>query len=151
MYWGLARRAGAGRLGYDRGRLRTLRPQQRQLLAPALGPAARRARRLGGAGPALVGGGLDRFHVGIGEAEMMADLMHQHVGHERAEGLLVLGPVVEDRAAVEPDHVRELPGRRGRPALREADAAEEAQKIEGAVEAHLAQRLVVWELLHPHD
>ena len=82
---------------------------------------------------------------------MMADLVHQHVGHERAERLLVLGPIIEERAAVEPDHVRELPGRRRRPALREADAAEQAQKIEGAVEAHLAQRLVVRELLHPHD
>src|SRR5215204_4335424 len=53
---------------------------------------------------------------------------HQHVGHERAERLLVLGPIIEERAAVEPDHVRELPGRRRRPVLRKADAAEQAQK-----------------------
>ena len=42
----------------------------------------------------------------------------------------MLGPIIEQRAAVEPDHVRELPGRRRRPVLRKADAAEEAQKIE---------------------
>ena len=32
--------------------------------------------------------------------------MHQHVGHDLAQRLLVLGPVVEDRPAVEPDWVR---------------------------------------------
>jgi hypothetical protein len=40
--------------------------------------------------------------------------------------------------------------RRRRPVLRKADAAEEAQKIEGALEAHLAQRLVVREILNSH-
>src|SRR6185436_14304272 len=82
---------------------------------------------------------------------MMPDLVHQHVRHERAQRLLMLGPIVEDRPAIEPDHVRELPGHERRPALREAYAAEQPEEIERAVEAHLAQRLVVGELLDPDD
>ena len=34
---------------------------------------------------------------------MMAELVDEHVGDDRAQRLLVLGPVVEDGAAVEPD------------------------------------------------
>src|SRR4051812_44696419 len=36
------------------------------------------------------------------------------------------------------------------PSCARPDAAEEAQKIEGALEAHVAQRLVVREILNPH-
>ena len=35
--------------------------------------------------------------------------------------------------------------------MREADALEEAEDVEGALEAHLAQRLVVREIIDPHD
>src|SRR5437016_1837826 len=47
---------------------------------------------------------LERLHVVVGEAEMVADLVHQHMGDDRAQRLVVLGPVVEDRPAVEPHH-----------------------------------------------
>src|SRR5215207_8310740 len=82
---------------------------------------------------------------------MMPDLVHQHVRYERAQRLLMLGPIVEDRAPIEPDHVRELPGHERRAALRQADAAEQPEEIERAVEAHLAQSLVVGKLLDPDD
>ena len=36
---------------------------------------------------------------------MMADLVDQHVADDVAEGLVVLGPVIQDRPAVEPNHV----------------------------------------------
>src|SRR5262245_29637829 len=51
---------------------------------------------------------LDRRHVVVGEAEMVADLVHQHVGDDGTKRLVVLGPVVEDRPPVEPDHVGHL-------------------------------------------
>src|SRR5215208_4785961 len=105
---------------------------------------------LGCLGSALFRSRLDRFHVGVGEAEMMADLVHQDVGDERAKRLLVLGPVVDDRPAVEPDHVGELSRYERGPALSQPDAAEKSEKVEGAVVAHLAQGLVVREILHPH-
>src|ERR1700730_11216249 len=54
----------------------------------------------------LARAGLDRLHVGVREAEMVADLVDQHMAHDVAQRLLVLGPVIQDRAAVEPDHVR---------------------------------------------
>ncbi len=53
---------------------------------------------------------LDRLHVLVRKAEMVPDLVHQHVRDEVAKGFLVLGPVVQQRHAVEPDHVGELPG-----------------------------------------
>src|SRR3954454_5594661 len=43
VHWGLARRARADRLGDDRGRLRTLRPQQRQRARGAGSSACRPA------------------------------------------------------------------------------------------------------------
>ena len=45
---------------------------------------------------------------------MVADLVHQHVGDDGAQAVLVLGPVVEDRPAVEPDHVGHLLQNTGR-------------------------------------
>src|SRR5271163_1867632 len=48
----------------------------------------------------------DRLHVGVGEAEMMADLMHQHVLDDGAERFIVLGPIIQDRATIKPNHVR---------------------------------------------
>src|ERR1041384_1497212 len=44
----------------------------------------------------------DRLHVGVRQAEMVADLVHQHVRDDRAQRVVVLGPVVEDRTAIEP-------------------------------------------------
>src|SRR5829696_4006636 len=105
---------------------------------------------LGCLGSALFRSRLDRFHVGVGEAEMMADLAHQDVGDQGAKRRLVLGPVVDDRPAVEPDHVGELSRYERGPALSQPDAAEKSEKVEGAVVAHLAQGLVVREILHPH-
>lgn len=38
-----------------------------------------------GSGLRSIGPVLDRLHVVVGEAEMMADFVHQHVGHDIAE------------------------------------------------------------------
>src|SRR5258707_4677785 len=51
--------------------------------------------------------GLDRLHIGVRQPEMVPDLVDQDVADDIAQGFLVLGPVVEDRASVEPDHVAE--------------------------------------------
>src|SRR3954469_5045038 len=40
--------------------------------------------------------GLDRFHVGIREPEVMADLVDQHMAYDMAERLVVFGPVIQD-------------------------------------------------------
>src|SRR5215475_11247772 len=42
----------------------------------------------------LSSGRLNRLHIGVGQAEMVADLVDQHVADDVAERLLVLGPVV---------------------------------------------------------
>ena len=58
--------------------------------------------------PGSVRLGFDCLHVGVGKAEMVADLMDQHVGNDGAERVLMLTPIVEDWPAVEPDHVGHL-------------------------------------------
>src|SRR5260370_30001054 len=63
---------------------------------------------------------LDGVHVVVRQAEMVADLVHQHMGDDRPQRLLVLAPIIEDRPAVEPDHVRHL-HRRAVLAERQAD------------------------------
>src|SRR5579872_6959534 len=65
----------------------------------------------------------DPFHVGIAEPEMVADLVDQHVADDRVQVLTGLAPIVEDRPAVEKDHV-ELRPRVADAAPRQRGAAE---------------------------
>ena len=60
----------------------------------------------------IIRGGFDRLHIGIRQAEMMADLVHQDVRDNSTKRIFVFGPVIEDRAAVEPDHIRHRAGYR---------------------------------------
>src|SRR3954447_12917207 len=82
---------------------------------------------------------------------MMADLVHEDMSDESAERLLVLGPVVEDGATVEPDHVRELARHGGGAALRKPDAAKQPEEIERALKTHRVERFVVRKILDPDD
>src|SRR3954466_7523128 len=72
---------------------------------------------------------LDRFHVGVRQAEVVADLVDEDMADDMAERLVVLGPVIEDWPPVQPDHV-------GQPRdvvialLRQAGALEQAEQIE---------------------
>src|SRR6266699_2165969 len=93
---------------------------------------------------------LDRMHVIVREAEMVADLVHQHMRDDRPQGLLVLAPIVEDRPAVEPDHVGHVSGRRFG-AERQADALEQAEQVELALGADLVHRLVGRKILDLND
>src|ERR1019366_9067477 len=93
---------------------------------------------------------LDGVHIVVGEAEMVADLVYQHMADDGSERLVVPAPVVEDRPAVEPDHVGHL----DRGALvpeRQADALEQAEQVELAFGPHLVQHLVGREILDPDD
>src|SRR5436190_4402140 len=72
---------------------------------------------------------LDRVHVVVRQAEMMTDLMHQDMRDDMPKRLFVLGPIVQDRTPIEPDHVWH--------ALRiayrlkwQADALEQAKQVE---------------------
>ena len=66
---------------------------------------------------------LDRLHVGVRQPEMMADLVDQDVPDDMAQGFVMLGPVVEDRTAIEPDQVWQ-PGDVVAALERQADALE---------------------------
>ena len=72
---------------------------------------------------------------------MMTDLVHQDVPDDRAQRFVVVGPVIEDRPAIEPDHIRHL-HRRAFAAERQADALEQAEQIELALGVHLLEHFV---------
>ena len=71
---------------------------------------------------------------------MVAHFVDEDVGDDGAEGVVVLGPVVEDGAAVEVDSVGQPAG--GRDALLDAaDSGEEAHQIEFGFDAELVDML----------
>src|SRR6202165_1690499 len=91
-----------------------------------------------------------RRDVLVGKAEMMADLVEQHVGDDFSECLVVLGPIIEDRPPVEPDQIGHL-HRRGLGPERQPDAVEQPQEIELAFQSHLRDDVVGREILDPDD
>src|SRR6266404_3733493 len=81
---------------------------------------------------------------------MVADLVDENVAHDMGEILAGLAPIIEDRPAVEEDHVDG--GARRRDALmRQRDAAIEAEQVERAVEPHLLLGLLIGEILEADD
>src|SRR5271166_200548 len=81
----------------------------------------------------------------------MADLMHQHMRDDRRERVLALAPEIEQRSAVEPDHVGHFARVANRAALREAAPAKKTEEVELALGAHLVERLVVREVVDAND
>src|SRR6202020_532524 len=108
----------------------------RDALVKAPKSSAFRAFTLSGPCPSrrIVQGRLfDRLHVLVREPEMMADLVDQNVGHNLVERLLAVAPEVEQRPAVEPDHVAQFARLHGRAALSKAAAAKKTQEIKLAL------------------
>jgi hypothetical protein len=62
-------------------------------------------------------------------------IVNEHVLDDRPQRLVVLGPIIEDRPPVEPDHVRHL-HRRAFRTERQADALGQAEQIEFALRVH---------------
>src|SRR5438105_5257553 len=94
---------------------------------------------------------LDPLHILVAEPEMMADFVDQHVTHQMAQIFAAFTPVIEDRPAIEKDHIEVRP-RIADALVRQRDAAIEAENIERAVETHRRPGLLVGELLDPdHD
>src|SRR6266478_8098915 len=91
---------------------------------------------------------LDPLHIFVAEPEMMTDLVDQHMADHLEQILAALAPVIEDRPAVEEDHV-ELCPRVADTFVRQRDAAIEPQEVERAVEPHRSLGLAVGEILDP--
>src|SRR5271165_6729504 len=106
-----------------------------------------------GAKPAnrSAGRSFDRLHVGVREPEMMADLMDEDMGDDFAERVLAVAPEVEQRPAIEPDHVGQFARLLDRAALGEPPAAKQAKEVEFALGPHLVERLVVREIDYLDD
>lgn len=92
--------------------------------------------------------GLDRRDGRVGEAEMVGDLVHQHVAHQPVEVLVGLDPFEQDRLAVEEDQVRRagdvarapLPERRPRVKPGEIPRRFDAEVAQGRLVRHLLDR-----------
>ena len=82
---------------------------------------------------------------------MMADLVNEHMGDDGAQRLLVLGPVIENGAPVEEDHIGKCSGMREFLGLGEAGSLEQPEKVELAFGLHVAEHIVFREILDPDD
>src|SRR4249920_1540747 len=81
---------------------------------------------------------------------MVPDLMHQDMGHDLSQRVLVLSPIIEDRPAIQPDHV----GHELRGCIRLewlSDALEQAKQVELALGTHAFENLVSWKILNTDD
>ncbi len=78
---------------------------------------------------------------------MVADLVNQYMGDNRAQRLAVLRPIVEDGPAIEENHVGQLPRLLDGGILDEPDALEKAKQIEFASGLHLIENLGRREIL----
>src|ERR1700740_3269163 len=81
---------------------------------------------------------------------MMADLMHQHMFDDGAKRLVVIGPIIENWAAIEPDHIRHLDGGAFR-TERQPNALKQAEQVELGLRAHLIEHIVGGEIVDPDD
>src|ERR1700736_3535292 len=93
---------------------------------------------------------LDRLHVVVGQPKMMADFVNQDVADEMAQRLVMFGPVIQDRATVEPDHIGQ-PGNVVIAAKRQAYALEQAEQVEFAFRVHLVEHLVARKIVDTGD
>ena len=113
-------------------------PRRRNYYTQGRLAALRRAPRLGA----------DALHVIVREAEVVADLVQQHLAHQAGQAAAVLRPLLQQRLAVEEHQVRCL-----RPVgdrlLGQAHALVQAQQVVGAVELQLPAHVRVRQVLDP--
>jgi 4a-hydroxytetrahydrobiopterin dehydratase len=82
---------------------------------------------------------------------MVADFVDKDVAHDVAQGLAVLGPVIENRPAVEEDHGLLWRVRSGLQ-IGEVGTGKQPQDLELAFEIHLVDDILVGKVLdHEHD
>ena len=84
--------------------------------------------------------------LGVGEAEVVGDLVDQDVADEAEQVFPGLDPLQQDGFAVEDDQVGGLAGAGGL-GLAEGDAAVEAGQLPGVVQAQFGQGVVVGDFL----
>src|ERR1700722_2212611 len=136
-----------------------LAPVPARILRPAASELA--YRRLGAQKPVVRGGGatgtqdprrrprlalLDPLHILVAKAQMVADLVDQHVPNNGGEVFAGFAPIVEDRPAVEKHHV-DLGSWIGDALMWQRDPAIQAQDVERAFELHRLLGLFVGKFL----
>jgi hypothetical protein len=89
--------------------------------------------------------GLDIFHIVIGQAEMMADLVDQNMGDDIAQRFFMFGPIVQDRTAVERDAVGTFAGLQAE-TFADATTFEKAEQIKRRFQPHILDDLIVREI-----
>jgi len=85
----------------------------------------------------------DVLHVVIRHAEVMSDLVHEHMRNEMTERLFMLGPVVQDRPTIKINVIGQSSGFGNGAILRKSDAGEEPEQIERAFRIHFLEHIFV--------
>jgi 4a-hydroxytetrahydrobiopterin dehydratase len=91
--------------------------------------------------------GLDALHVLIRQAEVMADLVDDDVRENVTQRDLGISPFIQDRAAIQEDHVGFAGVVLVCPLLRDVDALEQAQDVEGGFEFEFGGYVVIRQIL----
>jgi hypothetical protein len=82
---------------------------------------------------------------------MVTDLMDEHMRHDRSQALAMLRPVIEDRTAVEENHVGEPAALVDRSREGEADPLKQAEQVELRFRPHFSQHFVGGEVIDSDD
>ena len=81
----------------------------------------------------------------------MPDLMNEYMGDDAAQGLLVLGPIVENGPTIEEDHVGERSRMSHLLAMGEAHTLEKSEEVELAFGLHVVEHVVIRKVRDPDD
>lgn len=82
---------------------------------------------------------------------MMGDLVDEHVADDVAQCLLVIGPVIEDRPAIEEDHIGERACAAELLAMGKPHAVEQAEQLEFIPGLHGLEDVVRRKIRDPDD
>lgn len=91
--------------------------------------------------------GFDRVDIIVGQAEMVADFVHQHMGHQMFQAVGPMRPFLQHGAAVQKDHRRQGPRHPGAGVPNMVPPVE-AQYIIGALQLHRLHHGFVWKIFH---
>ena len=85
---------------------------------------------------------MDEAQARVADAEVVTDLVDQHMGDDRTQRLIMLGPIVENGAAVEEDSIGQLTGLGHGAVLGQPDAGKQSHQLERAFHAEAFEHVV---------
>lgn len=78
---------------------------------------------------------------------MVPDLMHQNMGHDMAQCLIVFSPVVKDGPSIEEDHIGKLTRDATSGFFGQSDALKETHEFKGVFYIHVVKDFIAGKVL----